>query len=163
MNIKKALTTAGALALFASPLAFSAESLLQTLTAREKAACEAFMMADVDTIKEIIAEEALVAEGGRLYTRDEGINFRKDVAYGEVKLSDFKVVSITDDVAILHMKAVTEAVKDGKTLPATNYVSTVWANKAGSWQIVYSTSYVPEQDEAQMASVKAAAKAVAGE
>lgn len=163
MNIKKLLTTAGTLALFASPLAFGAESLLKTLTDRERAACEAFMMADVDTIKEIIAEEALVAEGGKLYTRDQGIADRKDVAYGEVQLSDFKVVSVTDDVAILHMKAVTEAVKDGKTLPATNYVSTVWANKGGSWKIVYSTSYVPEEQETKLAAAEKTAKAVAGE
>ena len=122
----------------------ASRTLETTLIGLERQLCAAVMAKDTATFERLVDPEVTVAEEGRIFSRNEGMRFHvEDVQISKYELSDFRVVPVTNDVAVLYMKAVAEATRGGKKLPSVNFVSTIWARKGKTWKAVYSTSYTP--------------------
>jgi hypothetical protein len=145
--VKSFLAGLCGLALFGSSLCLAQEkSLDASLIKLEQQLCAAFAAQDTATVNRLLAADSMTAESGKTFTHKAGIEFHTaDVVIKSYDLSEFKVVPITKDVAVVYMKAVTDATRAGKKLPPVNYVSTVWAKRGGSWKAVYSTSYTPQE------------------
>lgn len=121
---------------------FSKGALAKELTGLELALCAAIAQKDKAGVDRLLDEKAIVAEHGALLTRDKAMSFHTDgVDIKNFELSEVAVISISDDVAVIHAKGVTDASRDGKRLDATNYISTVWVRRGGPWKAAYSTSY----------------------
>lgn len=120
----------------------------ETLIGLEQQLCEAFANQDLATVDKLMTKDAMSAEGGRLFTRDAGIEFHVEgVEFESYALSDFKVIPFSKDVAAVYMRADTHATRNGKKLASINYVTTIWVNQDGQWKAAYSTSYSPTSVE----------------
>jgi hypothetical protein len=126
----------------------AAESLEETLIGNEKALCAGIANKESAVVDRLLAADAVTMEAGRVLQREKAVAFHTDnVVIKSYELSEFKVIPISDDVAVLYMRAKTDATRDGKKLPEINYASTIWARRDGAWKAVFSTSYSPTSEE----------------
>lgn len=104
------------------------------LIAKEKQVWDALKRKDYDAFARFLAEDQVEVEPTGVYDKAGTVSGVKQIDFGDVTLSDFKVVRLSKDAAV-----VTYLVKgDAPALGAEGgRHSTVWVNRGGKWLAVF--------------------------
>jgi hypothetical protein len=109
----------------------------QKIIANSKATWEAYKSGNVSGIKEYTGEDyaSYGATGPSDLKQDLAQITAKSLTIESYTIDDPKVAMATKDVAILRYKNQLKGTAQGKPLKSC-YVTEVWVNRAGKWQIV---------------------------
>lgn len=109
------------------------------IIAKEKAAWQAFKDKKTDDFKKLVSPDlvCVYAEGMMNFQAELDAMAKTDVK--SYSLSDFNVVIIDPDTAIITYKATLEMSADGKENSGNYNAASVWQMKSGQWQAVFHT------------------------
>ena len=114
------------------------EATQERLIKREKDLFAAEQRRAVAVVDEALAEDFHdIASDGQLHTKAEIIPMLADVKIEDFSLSNFKVLSLSDQCAIVTYRAEIKASYKGQSFPPKLYLSSVWVRRHGSWQIAF--------------------------
>lgn len=122
------------------------KAVQERLITREKDLFAAEQRRAVAVIDEALAEDFHeIASDGELHTKAEVMPLLNDVKIEDYTLSDFKVLPIGDQCAILTYRAEIKASYRGQYFPPRLYMSSVWVRRQGSWRLTFhQATPVPE-------------------
>jgi hypothetical protein len=112
------------------------------LIAKEKQVWDAIKKKDWESFGGYLADDHVYVGSNGVQDKKASIDglsgALKDVTVGDSSLTDFKVVSLDKDAAIVTYMATMKATMDGKDLPPTpQRNSSVWVNRGGKWQAIF--------------------------
>lgn len=114
--------------------------LEQSLIAAEKSIPEAQMKKDSDALKRILADDfSQVSIDGKLRDRDEIIGMMSEITIKQFRQYDFKVVPVSDNVAIVTYDAILQVtVEDDEIqIPRYQHLSSVWVKQGDQWKLKF--------------------------
>jgi hypothetical protein len=114
--------------------------LEQTLITAEKAIPEAEMKRDSETLKRLLSDDFLqVSIDGKLNDRDEIIGMMSEITIKQFRTYDFKVVPVTENVAIVTYDAILEVTSedDDIRIPRYQHWSSVWVKQGEQWKLKF--------------------------
>jgi hypothetical protein len=86
----------------------------------------------------MLADDQLEVFGSGVNDKATSVNGVKNLVLTDAALSDWKVVLIDKDAAVVTYTASLKGTQNGKPLPAnTERASTAWVNRGGKWLAVY--------------------------
>lgn len=113
-------------------------SIEETIISMEKRAWEAVKARDTKAFSEIFAADGMMADSSGLSTRADFFKTLPDLTITEYTLSDYKVMMIDKDAALITYKADVKGSYKGQAFPPnTTLTSTLWAKRGGKWMAVY--------------------------
>lgn len=108
------------------------------LIAREKDLFAAEQRRAFAVIDEELSEDFHeIGSDGQLHTKAEIMPLIKDVKIEDYSLTDFKVLPMGDQCAIVTYAADIKASYKGQNFPPKLYLSSVWVRRHGSWQMTF--------------------------
>ena len=114
--------------------------LEQTLITAEKAIPEAEIKRDSETLKRLLADDFLqVSIDGKLNDRDEIVGMMSEITIKQFRTYDFKVVPVTENVAIVTYDAILEVTSedDDIRIPRYQHLSSVWVKQGEQWKLKF--------------------------
>jgi hypothetical protein len=113
-------------------------SLEEIITGLEKRAWEAVKGRDAKTFSDLFAADGLMADSGGFVTRAGFLQTLPELTISEYMLTDFKVMMIDKDSALIIYKADVKGSFKGQAFPPNPaYVSSIWTKRGGKWMAVY--------------------------
>lgn len=112
----------------------------QTLIAAEKSLPEAQLKKDGEALKRLLADDySQVSIDGKLRGREEIIGMMTEFTLKQFRQYDFKVLPVSDSVAIVTYDAIMEvAVEDDEIqIPRYQHMSSVWVKQGGAWKLKF--------------------------
>jgi uncharacterized protein (TIGR02246 family) len=118
--------------------ASAANSLEQTLIAKEKEVWEAIKKKDLQRFAGFLAEDQVYISNDGVHSKAETVKSVADASTPEFKLDDWKVMMIGKDAAIVtyRMTAIPPACGPETAAPVARN-ATVWAKRGGKWLAVF--------------------------
>ncbi|MBD0373274.1 MAG: nuclear transport factor 2 family protein [Pyrinomonadaceae bacterium] len=114
------------------------ESLEETIMKMEKQAWEAVKARDAKAFSDLFAADGYMADNAGFATRASFLQTLPDLVITQYTLTDFKVMMIDKDAAIITYKANVKGSFKGQAFPPNPaYVSSIWAKRGGKWMAVY--------------------------
>ncbi len=110
----------------------------QTLIAAEKSLPEAQFKKDGDTLKRLLADDySQVSIDGKLRNREEIIGMMTEFTLKQFRQYDFKVLPVSDNVAIVTYDAIMEVALDDEEfqIPRYQHLSSVWVKQGDQWRL----------------------------
>ncbi|HEX8653372.1 MAG TPA: nuclear transport factor 2 family protein [Pyrinomonadaceae bacterium] len=108
------------------------------IIAREKQIWDALKNKDYDGFAAMLADDQLEVFGSGVNDKATSVNGVKSLVLTDAALSDWKVVVIDKDAAVVTYTASLKGTQNGKPLPTnTERASTAWVNRGGKWLAVY--------------------------
>jgi uncharacterized protein (TIGR02246 family) len=116
----------------------SANSLEETLIAREKEVWEAIKKKDLQSFASFMAEDQLYISEVGVRSKAESVKELGEApTMPDAKLDDWKVLMIDKDAAIVTYRATVTPPACGPATAATvMHLSTVWAKRGGKWLVL---------------------------
>lgn len=114
--------------------------LEQTLITAEKSIPEAEIKRDSETLKRLLTDDFLqVSIDGKLSGRDEIIGMMSEITIKQFRTYDFKVVPVTENVAIVTYDAILEVTSedDDIRIPRYQHLSSVWVKQGDQWKLKF--------------------------
>lgn len=113
-------------------------SLEETIISMEKRAWEAVKNRDTKAFSELFAADGMMADSAGFATRSAFFQTLPDLTISQYTLTDFKVMMIDKDSAIITYKADVKGSFKGQAFPPNPaYVSSIWTKRGGKWMAVY--------------------------
>lgn len=113
-------------------------SVEESIIAMEKQAWAAVKGRDTKAFSDLFAADGMMADSGGFSTRDAFYKSLPDLTITDYTLSDFKVMMIDKDAAIITYKADVKGSYKGQAFPPNPaYVSSIWTKRGGKWVAVY--------------------------
>jgi hypothetical protein len=113
-------------------------SLEETIISMEKSAWEAVKNRDTKAFSELFAADGLMADSSGFATRSAFFQTLPDLTISQYTLTDFKVMMIDKDSALVTYKADVKGSFKGQAFPPNPaYVSSIWTKRGGKWVAVY--------------------------
>lgn len=109
----------------------------KTLIANENKINEAVAKHDVKTFNDLVASDAMSADGMGFMKVADFVKSINDVKVGSWHIMDSQVHWVDDKTAVLTYTWMGSGTFKGEPLPATTYSSTVWTERNGKWVAVY--------------------------
>lgn len=101
---------------------------------REKQIWEMLKRKDFDSFASMLADDEIEVEPDGVYDKAGTIKGVKEIDFKSASLSDFKMVKLDDDAAlVIYMVKMTAQGSE----PAGEWHSTIWANRGGKWLAVF--------------------------
>ncbi|HYG98664.1 MAG TPA: nuclear transport factor 2 family protein [Terriglobales bacterium] len=118
----------------------------EQLIKREKDLAAAEQRRAIAVVEEALAEDFHeIGIDDRLYTKADVVPMLPDVKIEDYSLTDFKVVPLNKESAVVTYIANVQGSYKGEAFPKKNCVSSVWARRNGSWRLVFhQATPVPE-------------------
>jgi|SRR5215813_1556664 len=108
------------------------------ITAREKATWEALKKKDYPGFGELLANDYLEVGGEGVYDKQGIINNVKDLTLSDVTFSDWKMIPVDKDTALLTYQVTIKGANKNQEIPPGPYrAGAVWQNRDGKWVVVY--------------------------
>lgn len=109
------------------------------MTAREKAVWDALKKKDMDAFGAMLAPDYIeVTDNDGVLNKAETINHLKDLTVNDVTYSDWKMLPVDADAAILTYSVNIKGTYKGKDFPPGPYrAASVWVNRDGKWQAFF--------------------------
>jgi hypothetical protein len=108
------------------------------IIAREKQVWEALKNKDFDGFANMLADDQIEVFGSGINDKAGSVKGVKDLALTDVTLSDWKVVMIDKDAAVVTYTVSLKGTAGGKEIPSTPFrASTAWVNRGGKWLAIY--------------------------
>jgi hypothetical protein len=98
------------------------------------------MKKDSDALKRILADDfSQVSIDGKLRDRDEIIGMMSEITIKQFRQYDFKVVPVSDNVAIVTYDAILQVtVEDDEIqIPRYQHLSSVWVKQGDQWKLKF--------------------------
>lgn len=124
-----------------------AADLEQTLIANTKRVENIGVLKNAADADELVAPDALgVAPGGVMtWAQLKPLVLNPDHTISNLTLSDFKVIVLGADAAIVTYKGTATETFQGRSATSSAYISTAWAKRGGKWVVVFrQISLVPK-------------------
>jgi ketosteroid isomerase-like protein len=129
-------------------------ALQQKLEAIERKGWEAFKAQDFKAFSETMAPDAMSVDMNGLTSSKDMESMMKDYAVQSYTLSDFKIVKLDKDAAVLTYTTNATATYKGQPMPAGPvYCSSVYVMRGGKWMAMY------HQETLSMSAMQSAAAA----
>lgn len=110
----------------------------EAIISMEKRAWEAVKNHDSKTFSDLFAAEGWMADSTGFISRSAFLQTLNDLIITEYTLTDFKVMMIDKDAALVTYKADAKGTFKGQAFsPNATYVSTIWSKRGGKWVAVY--------------------------
>ncbi|HJQ30682.1 MAG TPA: DUF4440 domain-containing protein [Pyrinomonadaceae bacterium] len=104
---------------------------------QEKLIWDALKRKDYDAFARMLADELVVVGSTGVTDKPGVITTLKGYTITDVSLSDWRVVPLVDEAAVVTYKAVVKSTATGRNGPATlSRVSSVWLNRGGKWLVI---------------------------
>jgi hypothetical protein len=114
------------------------DSLEETIISMEKRAWEAVKMRDAKAFSDLFAADGMMADSAGFSNRASFLQTLPELIISQYTLTDFKVMMIDKDSALITYKADVKGSFKGQAFPPNPaYVSSVWAKRGGKWMAVY--------------------------
>ena|SRR5437870_2352837 len=108
------------------------------LTAKEKAAWDAFKRKDADAFKKLLASEYIEVLDSGTHDTASSLEGMKDFELSDVSFSDWKMTTIDKDAAILTYSVTVKGKYKGEALPVGPYrEASAYVNRNGEWLAIY--------------------------
>jgi hypothetical protein len=108
------------------------------IIAREKQIWDALKNKDYDGFAAMLADDQLEVFGSGVNDKAKSVNGVKNLVLTDAALSDWKVVLVDKDAAVVTYTVSVKGTQNGKPLPTnTERASTAWVNRGGKWLAVY--------------------------
>lgn len=108
------------------------------LIAREKEVWDTLKKKDYDAFGNMLATDYLEVSSDGVYDKAGIVTHLKDLEFTEATFSDWKMIPIDKDAALLMYNVNVKGKFKGKDLPpGPSRASSLWANRAGKWQPVF--------------------------
>jgi hypothetical protein len=114
--------------------------LEQTLIAAEKSLPEAQFKKDGKALKQLFADDfSQVSIDGKLRDREEIIGMMTEFTLKQFRQYDFKVLPVSENVAIVTYDAIMEVVVDDDEIqiPRYQHMSSVWVKQGDNWKLKF--------------------------
>lgn len=114
--------------------------LEETLIAAEKSIPEAQIKRDSGALKRLLSDDyAQVSIDGKLRDRDEIIGMMSEVTIKQFRTYDFKVVPVSENVAIVTYDAILQVTSedDEIQIPRYQHLSSVWVKQGDQWKLKF--------------------------
>jgi uncharacterized protein (TIGR02246 family) len=114
--------------------------LEQTLITAEKSLPEAQFKKDGDALKRLFADDfSQVSIDGKLRDREEIIGMMTEFTLKQFRQYDFKVLPVSENVAIVTYDAIMEVVVDDDEIqiPRYQHMSSVWVKQGDNWKLKF--------------------------
>jgi hypothetical protein len=132
-NANAAATPANA----ASP-ATAATSANDAIIAQEKQVWDAIKNKDFDGFASMLADDQIYISDDGSHDKADTIKGVKELALTDVALSDWKVMSLDKEAALVTYTLNMKGTANGKPLPSVPYrASTAWMKRNGKWMALY--------------------------
>ena len=134
-NANNANTTANA---NANAAATPAGPTQADLEAKERQVWDAIKAKKWDDLGGMLGDDFVIVNGGGVQNKAEVLNDIKKYDLTEYTLSDFKLIKVDADLAVINYTATEKSTYDGHASsgkPA--FASSAWANRGGKWVAVY--------------------------
>jgi len=129
-------TNANAARTTASPAAATVSEA--TITDQEKQVWDAIKRKDNTTLSSMLTDDFIFVSSDGLQNKTEAINGIKDFNPTDYTFSEWKVIAIDKDAAVVTYKLVVKGTSMGKPLPDTPArCSSVWVNRNGKWVAIF--------------------------
>ena len=115
----------------------SKAAIEKTLIANENKINEAVAKHDVKTFNDLVATDAMSADGGGFMKVADFVKSMNDVKVGSWHIMDTQVHWVDDKTAIVTYTWMGSGTFKGEPLPPTAYASSVWTERNGKWVVVY--------------------------
>lgn len=116
----------------------SANSLEETLIAREKEVWDAIKKKELQRFASYLAEDQLYVSDDGVRTKAESVKQLGEATIPDVRLDDWKVLMIDKDAAIVTYRATAPAPACGpETAARVQRNTTVWAKRGGKWLAIF--------------------------
>jgi hypothetical protein len=132
------------LAFFAAITVSSAAPDKEAMTAKEKAAWQAFRDKKPDDFKKVVSANlmAVYAEGFSDMQKELADMQKWDMK--SFAISDYKVTSDGSDTVVTTYKVTVEGTYDGKDQSGTYNAASIWKKDKGEWQAIFHTNVKEE-------------------
>ena len=114
----------------------AANSLEETLIAREKEVWERIKKKDGAGFATYLAEDQIYVKDKGVHTKAETVKGISEADAADLTLDDWKVLMIDKDAAVVTYKATPKAMACGPE-PVAQRNSTVWVKRGGKWLAVF--------------------------
>lgn len=122
----------------------STSPLEAELFAKEKGTWEAIKKKDYDAFGNMLASDYIEVEDDGVYDKAGIVAYVKDLTITDVSFSDWKMLPIDDNAAILTYNTKIKGSFKGGLLPMGPYRSaSAWVNRGGQWQSIYYQQTLP--------------------
>jgi len=129
----------GAKPMAAKPMTKSANA--DKLIANENKLLEAVKAKDVKTFTSLVKAGTWAMDENGLMANDDFVKMlgdpKSDFKLETIKASDMRVIDIDANSAIVAYTTEQKGSFMGMPMPAKTHVTTIWANRGGSWQAVF--------------------------
>jgi hypothetical protein len=115
----------------------SKAAIEKTLIANENKINEAVAKHDVKTFTDLVATDAISADGMGFMKVADFVKSMNDVKVASWHIMDTQVHWVDDKTAVLTYSWMGSGTFKGEALPATTYSSTVWTERNGKWVAVF--------------------------
>ncbi len=108
------------------------------ITDQEKKIWAALKAKDMDAFGALLAEDFILVTNDGIHDKQHTIASVKNINLTEVNLSDWQVVTIDKDAAVVTYMQTAKGTDNGQPIPATpTRNSSVWINRGGKWVAIY--------------------------
>lgn len=115
----------------------SKAAIEKTLIANENKINEAVAKHDAKTFNDLVASDAISADGTGFMKVAEFVKSMSDVKIASWHIMDTQVHWADDKTAIVTYMWMGSGTFKGEPLPPTTYASSVWTERNGKWVVVY--------------------------
>ena len=133
------------------------------LTAKEKAAWDAFKRKDADAFKKLLASEYIEVLDSGTHDTASSLEGMKDFELSDVSFSDWKMTTIDKDAVMLTYSVTVKGSYKGQAVPAGPYrEASAYVNRNGEWLAIYYQETRTETGPPMAAPSPTTAKSPAG-
>ena len=115
----------------------SKAAIEKTLIANENKINEAVAKHDVKTFNDLVASDAMSADGMGFMKVADFVKSINDVKIASWHIMDTQVHWVDDKTAVLTYTWMGSGTFKGEAFPPTTYASSVWTERNGKWVVVY--------------------------
>lgn len=107
------------------------------LMAKDREIYDALKKRDNTAFGALLADDFLYVTGDGIHSKADTLKVAAAMEFTEIALTDFKVVRIDKDAAVVTYTTDTKSTTDGKSKSEKDHESSVWVNRGGKWLMIY--------------------------
>lgn len=123
--------------------------LEEDITKKERAMYEAIQSGDMETFERNLSDDFISIYSEGISNKDEEIESISNLTMNSFELSNIRVMSPAENVAIIMYEVNSDGEYKGNPFSGTYYSSSTWVNKDGDWKAIMHTETMAEPVEAR--------------
>ncbi len=117
--------------------ATAADLFSRAIIEREQALHDAERRGDVDYFRRQLPNDFVEVGAGGRFSKNDILAGLPDMVIRKLETSNFNVIRLGADAAIVHYQLELDGDYKGQKLPAKFTISSAWVQRGGNWEIVF--------------------------